>query len=215
MKAKQQAWWEAYSNVLEPGYRALITAEAEAVGLQSFEPNVVPGLLQTEDYIRASTYRAAQLTMDTDTAEKLVELRLERQWRLLERADPLQMEVIIDESVLHRQLGGVEVLREQLLHLAKLARLPHITIRVIPLTRPIDYYDFGLCGFVLMKPRDAASGKPGLYCHDIPHGQLFTEEPAEVWRYQVFFRKMWQAALSPERSLGLIENMADRLTRET
>lgn len=103
--------------------------EAAAAALRWFEPLLVPGLLQTEDYARALLRTRVG---DTDEEiEEMVSSRLERQ-AILARDKPPTLWVVLDEGVLHRPVGGAEVLHDQLLHLAEMAGRPSIVLQVVP-----------------------------------------------------------------------------------
>lgn len=103
--------------------------EAEAVRLRNFEPLVVPGFLQTEAYARAII--ATRFGITVDEIEDEVALRLKRQ-EILTRDKPPALWVILDEWLLRRPVGGADVMREQINHLIKTAREPHISIEIIP-----------------------------------------------------------------------------------
>jgi transcriptional regulator with XRE-family HTH domain len=103
--------------------------EAAATTLRWYEPLVVPGLLQTHGYARA-VFRTR--VGDTDEEiEELVAARLERQ-AILDRPKPPTLWVVIDEGVLHRPVGGADVMREQIKHLTCAARRPNVVVQVIP-----------------------------------------------------------------------------------
>lgn len=103
--------------------------EEHAVGLRAFEPCLIPGLLQTEEYARA-IISAGGLLPEAE-AEKLVELRIERQ-RLLFRGNPPLCVFVLDQSALARLVGGHPVRDAQLGHLRELASVRHVRIHVIP-----------------------------------------------------------------------------------
>jgi hypothetical protein len=203
-------WWDTYTPVLDPAYHALIKAEQTATKIQSFDIAGLHGLLQTEDYSRAIT-RSRLLPMSKVEFESLADLRLKRQWHVFEKAQPPVMQVVLDESVLHRRVGGAEVLREQLLHLARLAKVPHINIRILSLTRPIDYYgDFGLYSFVLLSDgiyRGLYREQAGSYF------QSSTEYITDLRRYEILFAHLWQESLDEEESQALLQKLADILTQ--
>jgi transcriptional regulator with XRE-family HTH domain len=103
--------------------------EAEARTLRAFEPLLVPGLLQTENYARAVLRTRVGDT--DDEIEEMVSARLGRQ-ALLARDRPPTLWVIIDEGVLRRPVGGADVMREQLGHLAEAARRPNVVLHAVP-----------------------------------------------------------------------------------
>ncbi|GGV64685.1 MULTISPECIES: helix-turn-helix domain-containing protein [Streptomyces] len=128
--AEDRPWWHAYRGVLPPTYRDFISLESQATGMRTLETSVVPGLLQTPEYARAVT-RAAVDGVDEQRLDTLVEVRLTRQGVL--RGDPpLRLNAVLDEAVLRRQVGGPEVMARQLDRLMEAARLPQVTLQVLP-----------------------------------------------------------------------------------
>jgi transcriptional regulator with XRE-family HTH domain len=136
-ESREQGWWERYTDGVQAErfvmnaparYTAL---ETEAVRVRSFEVAWVHGLLQAPEYARAVL--DALLSERTDSeVERLVELRLRRQEALTQRTPPLQLEVVLDESVLSRVVGSPEVMAAQLRYLRERSALPNITVRVLP-----------------------------------------------------------------------------------
>jgi transcriptional regulator with XRE-family HTH domain len=117
-----------------PGEHAeFLNVEAEAESVWNWEPQIVPGLLQTEDYARA-VMRGwhAMFTGPPSEIERRVEARRLRQ-QVLRRDPPLQLSVVMDESVLHRQMGEPSVMRQQLEHIIEISQLPNVMVRVLPL----------------------------------------------------------------------------------
>jgi transcriptional regulator with XRE-family HTH domain len=114
---------------LMPWFREWVSIEQEAIALRSFEPLVVPGLLQTEDYARALHVGASPLL--GEEMEQQVAARIARQV-ILDRPSPPQFVAVIDHTVLRRPVGGPRVMREQLLHLAEMGRRPKIHLHLVP-----------------------------------------------------------------------------------
>src|SRR5260370_42042976 len=110
----RKGWWAAYEDVLPTGFGIYVGLEAEASSLRAFESVVVHGLLQTEEYARA-VMTTVRRKLAADEIERNVSLRMQRQDALL-RADPLELWLILDESVLCRDIGGPEVRGKQLVH---------------------------------------------------------------------------------------------------
>ncbi|GGW00166.1 helix-turn-helix transcriptional regulator [Streptomyces globisporus] len=130
-EGKQRVWWQPYSDVLTQRYASYIGFEAEAVAMRSFQTLLIPGLLQTPDYARA-TIQALQPEASAADVRALVEVRLARQNAVLTREEPLKMWAIVDEAVLRRQVGPHEVRERQLLRLAEAAEQPHVVLQVLP-----------------------------------------------------------------------------------
>ena len=129
-EARQPGWWHSFRDVLPNPYEVYIGLEAGAASIRNFEPIVVPGLLQTADYAR-ETFRNGPIELDPEEVERLLEVRLARQ-QILTRDDRPRLWAVIDEAVIHRAVGGSEVMRGQLRHLADAARQGKTTIQVVP-----------------------------------------------------------------------------------
>lgn len=130
-EGKRRVWWQPYNDVLTPRYLDYICLEADASAALSFETTLIPGLLQTPDYARA-VIRALKPERETDEVNALVEVRLARQNAALNREEPLQLWVIVDESALHREVGGASAFNRQLKRLRDAAEQPNITLQILP-----------------------------------------------------------------------------------
>ncbi|SDH09150.1 Helix-turn-helix domain-containing protein [Sinosporangium album] len=123
--------WPLISKESSPKwFRSWTRIEQEARTLRTWEPLLVPGLLQTPGYARAVLSGEPGVSMER--VEEMLEARLQRQI-LFQRQTPPMFQALIDESVLHRPIGGAEVMRQQLEHLLKQMAHPRITIQVVPL----------------------------------------------------------------------------------
>ncbi|MEU1754993.1 helix-turn-helix transcriptional regulator [Micromonospora matsumotoense] len=129
---RKPGWWVPYSHLLDKRTIDFIALEAEATAIANFEPSIVPGLLQTADYIRG-VMRGGPHTLTDDQVEQRVKLRLDRQQRIT-AAEPPIFDAIIDEGALLRPVGDRTVMEAQLSHLLKTAELPNVTVQVIPLS---------------------------------------------------------------------------------
>jgi transcriptional regulator with XRE-family HTH domain len=111
--------------------RPWLEEEDYATGLRTWQPTIVPGLLQTQAYTREIL--AATPGITEEELEKRLTNRMQRQ-AILQRDKPPMLNVVIDEAVLHRIIGDIEVMREQLRHLLEVARHPQVTIQIVPST---------------------------------------------------------------------------------
>ncbi|GAA0323265.1 helix-turn-helix transcriptional regulator [Actinoallomurus spadix] len=111
-------------------FRPFVEVESEATEMLEYEPQAVPGLLQTEDYARAQL-RAGRPRDTDEEIEKHVAARMSRQ-EILTRNDPPFLWVVLDEAVLRRPVGGAAVMRDQLTRLVHASRSPHIVLQVLP-----------------------------------------------------------------------------------
>ncbi|GGI81596.1 transcriptional regulator [Saccharopolyspora subtropica] len=107
-----------------------VALETIASAMQVYEPELVPGLLQTEDYARAIT-RATDPTPTEEEVERLVVTRMERTARI-HSGNPLHLSVVLNEAVLRRPVGGAKVMADQLRYLREATELPNVTLQVLP-----------------------------------------------------------------------------------
>lgn len=132
--AREKSPWNIYKDLGSPEFVAYLAYESAASVIRSFEPLLVPGLLQTEEY----AYEVLREIRGPDkrTVDRLVDLRMDRQ-ELLGRAESLSLHFIMDEAVIHRAVGGPDAMRRQLRHIKEVAEQPHINVRIVPFSRGI------------------------------------------------------------------------------
>lgn len=128
--ANEPGWWHQYADLMPSWFQDYVGLEESASHILVFEPQFVPGLLQTEAYATAIVSRGTPGSISDDDRRR-VALRLRRQ-EVVTRARPPQLWAVIDEAVLHRPIGGTQVMRAQLEHLLELDELPNVTLRVLP-----------------------------------------------------------------------------------
>jgi transcriptional regulator with XRE-family HTH domain len=128
-QANTPGWWHAYSDILPTWLEAYVGLEAAASVLRTYEVQLVPGLLQTEDYARALIRQGSAAT--EEEIARRGELRASRQ-EILRRPDAPQLWAVVDEGALRRPVGSTEVVRRQLRHLIEVTDHPAITLQVLP-----------------------------------------------------------------------------------
>lgn len=207
-EAGQRGWWEIYSDTLPDEHVPFIGLEAEAKWARSWEPQTVPGLLQTEDYARKmiETWRWVE-PIPPAAIERRVKARLERQ-QVLTREQPLILSATLDESVLLRRFGDSSVMREQLAHLIEIAELPNVTLRILPLDGP---HPAGTDSFVHLQ----FAPELGVALHDVVYienlrGALYLEDEIETYQYRLAFDRLTQESLDPRKSIMLIQRAIRR-----
>ncbi|MEV7615062.1 helix-turn-helix transcriptional regulator [Streptomyces sp. NPDC089799] len=195
-------WWHDYRGLLPQEYRDFISLEAGARSARTVELSVVPGLLQTPAYARAVT-RAALGGLPEPKVDALVDVRLARQSVL--RADPpLELDAVLDEAVLRRQIGGPEVMAEQLWHLVDVAALPHVRLQVLPFS--VGGH-LGLTGpFVIFSFPNIADLDVVVLDHLT--SSLYLERKEDLEAYGAAFRTIQSHALPPQDSSELISGIA-------
>jgi hypothetical protein len=122
-------WWHQYGDLLPQWFRAYVDLEQAATLIRAYESQFVPGLLQTDDYMRA--VMGGALDEAAEDIERRVELRLARQ-ALLTRPGPPRLWAVVEEGVLRRPVGGPRVMRAQLERLIELAQLPSVVLQILP-----------------------------------------------------------------------------------
>jgi transcriptional regulator with XRE-family HTH domain len=195
--ASQLGWLQLYESDLTEGYQTYISFEAEAIRLQNYESLYVPGLLQTEGYARAVIRGVLPFETDEDI-EQRVEVRMRRQ-QALSREQPVPLWAVFDEAAIHRVVGGADVTREQLRHLAHTSKSPNITIQLIPYAAGAHP---GMPGSFLVM--EFADDDPALVYTENAGGGLFLESDIDIIRYRATFQHLVAQALSPSDTLKYI-----------
>jgi hypothetical protein len=204
-KARQEGWWERFDYLVADWFPVYVGLEQGASRIRTFEPLVVPGILQIADYAR-DIMRGGLRRRGGREVDRLVELRIERQAILTRGKEPTELDAIIDESVLHRSTATPGVLGAQLKHLADMAALPHVTLRVLPLETGVQSFATGPFA-ILSFPSDRP--EPMVY---LEHrgGALWLEEFDAVERYTLAFDSLADMALAPKKSLATLREAAER-----
>jgi transcriptional regulator with XRE-family HTH domain len=192
-QSKQQAWWQSY----DLPYSTYVGLEAEAVAISDYQSSVVPGLLQTADYARAG-HEGAMPRLSPHEIDRRIEAKLTRQ-SLLTLADPPSFKVVLDEAVLHRQVGGRRVMGVQLERLIETAHLPNVTVQVIPFT--VGAHPGVESNFNIL---DMPVPTPGIVFVEGLVGYLYLERPDELERYHKIFERLEEIALSPKDTIDTI-----------
>nr|WP_223187550.1 helix-turn-helix transcriptional regulator [Streptomyces sp. CBMA29] len=204
-ESRQQGWWHAFGDI---PYSVYIGLETEAASLRVFEPQVVPGLLQTPGY--AAAMIAGNLPEATpEQVDKRVSVRMRRQQRITDKDMPLRMWAVMDEAALCRKVGDEQVMREQLLHLVELSHMPHVTVQVLPFEAGAHP---GLSGqFAVLEFTDVTDATV-VYLEGV-NSDLYLEKDTDVQAYSVMYEHLRAQALSAELTRQFIIEAAERYTR--
>jgi hypothetical protein len=197
-EARKKGWWHAY-GLSDAGYVAL---ETDAAVVYDYQLGYIPGLLQTADYIR-TVFRGSPPPRSEAEIDRIVRVRLFRQRRLTEDP-PLELVAIVDETVLHRPIGGAEGRRHQLRHLMRQAALPSVCLQVLPVSVGVHQGlngPFSVLGF-------ADPDEPTIAYVENAVGATHVHKDAEVRGYKLVFDRLRSEALSPRDSVALIERLA-------
>jgi transcriptional regulator with XRE-family HTH domain len=204
---RQQHWWQEYADlptVVVAGF------EAEASTISQYSTQLVPGLLQTEAYARA-VLEAIRLDAKGDEIDRRFELRMHRQALLTSEHAP-EYWAVLDEAVARRQVGGPVVMAEQLGQLIETAKLPNVTLQVLPFTSGAHA---GMDGeFTLYHYRESAD--PDVVYIENTGSDLHLEAPEVTRRYSKIFDRLRAAAHNPGesiRTLGVIQSQLNAVER--
>jgi transcriptional regulator with XRE-family HTH domain len=198
-QGKTRGWFARYGD-LPASYSRYIGLESSAAEMRDYEALVIPGMLQTEEYTRALL--AASTGESEETVEAHVKARRERQSLLTREDQPLQLIAVLDESVIRRSIGGVDVMRSQLKHLADMGRARNVTVQILPFSGGAYA---GMAGsFAILKFQDA----PSVVYAEAMTGDIYPAAD-DVQRYADVFENLRAAALSPLESINLIEDSAN------
>jgi hypothetical protein len=209
--ASRKGWWEEYSDVSSAEYREFIGLEAEASSIAVWHVEVVTGLLQTERYARSLLTEYSRVEpIAPAIIERRVELRMRRK-QVLEKEPPLDLLVVLDESVLKRQYGDQSVMYEQLQSLATEADRPNIILRILPLRapHPVSAESFVIFSF---GPKDNA------ILHDVVateglKASFYIENQQETYMHLLVFNTLLEATLDAAASRDLIIQTAESYWR--
>jgi len=203
-QANQPGWWRRYNDVMPGWFQDFVGLEESAERIQAYELQFVPGLLQTEEYARSIMTRGRPEHAPPDT-ERRIALRMQRQ-KILTGVHPTKLWVVIDESVLHRPIGGRRVLREQLNHLLEASRQPNITVQVVP---------NALSGYAAEGPfmilRFIEPELPDVVYIEHLSGALYLDSQEEIETYSRSLDRLSVDAETPDRSRQLLSKVISEI----
>jgi hypothetical protein len=196
-EGRQPGWWTPYTSAVRPTFATFLGLEAEATSYMEYSAMIVPGLLQTERYMRA-VINAAIPQLDDETIEKRIEVRRKRQAEMFARGYPTHF--VIDQACLLRRVGDAEIMNEQLRHLTEVARSRRVTIQVIPFE--IGAHASVIGSFSLL----TFDGMPPVAFVELLGGDLYADGPDSV-RYTEHFDKLREGALPEPLALSLVDEI--------
>ncbi|HVV21027.1 MAG TPA: helix-turn-helix transcriptional regulator [Pseudonocardiaceae bacterium] len=193
-QANTPGWWHQYSDVLPTWFETYLGLEQAAALIRGYEPQFVPGLLQTAEYARA-VIRLAHTGEPDDDVESRVALRMDRQ-RILTAADAPAVWLVVDAAALRRPYGGRAVLRGQIEHLLRVGELPTVTIQVVPYEAGGHAAAGG--GFAIL--RFAAPELPDIVYLEQLTSALYLDKQSDVDQYSSVMNRLAIQAHTPERT---------------
>jgi transcriptional regulator with XRE-family HTH domain len=205
-QARQRGWWQAYADVMPSEYANLIGLEAEAAEIRTYQPELIHGLLQTEDYARA-VIRSGRPGDTAGEVDRRVEIRMTRQ-QILDRPDPPRLRVVLNEAAVRRMTGGPAVMRAQLAALTAERDRSNVSVQVLPFTAG-EHPAMASGPFVLLEFPQAAD--PGVITAENLTGSLSLDAPDDFRQYARTFDFLQAAALGPRETRDMLITLAGQI----
>ena len=206
-EARQPGWWSQYSEVAPSGLLQLIDYESAASAVSQFETMFVPGILQIEDYASAILQAFYDEKPTEERVTAMVKLRTARR-DLLNSENAPRFSFVLDESVIHRQVGSPAITSRQFRRLVEVAKLPNVTIHIVPFTaglHPGMTYPFEVVQF-------EDTPDENVVFIEGPRGDVIVDDPEESRDYLESFDRITALSLSPTASIDLLREAADEMT---
>jgi transcriptional regulator with XRE-family HTH domain len=204
-EANTPGWWQHYGDVLPSWFRTYVDLEAAATLIRTYEGQFVPGLLQTDDYMRAVVH-GAHLEDSSDEVGRRVRLRMARQM-VLTGEQPPRLWAVVDEAALRRPVGGPEVMRAQLERLLEATKLPNVTLQVLPFdagAHPAMVGSFSILRFPDQELPDV------VYLEHLTSA-IYLNKTDEVDQYLHVMESICVRAAPPDRTAELLDKILDEL----
>jgi transcriptional regulator with XRE-family HTH domain len=203
-EANTPGWWQRYGDVLPQWFRTYVDLESAASLIRTYEGQLVPGLLQTDEYIRAVVHDAS-LEPSEDVGRR-VRLRMARQ-TVLTGEHPPRLWAVVDEAALRRPVGGREVMRGQLERLIAATKLPNVTLQILPFAggaHPAMVSAFSILRFADRELPDV------VYLEHLTNA-VYLDKREEVERYLDVMELLCVASEPPARTVELLTRFLDQL----
>jgi len=206
LKAAQKGkdWWINFAPTVPDWFELYLGLETGAARISSYD-QIIPGLFQIPEYADA-LYRAGERRLNDEEIRAKVELRMARQAIFDRDEDVPQVWSVLDESALHRLVGGPEVMRTQLERLVSLVESRHVEIQVLP--NRVGAHAGVEGTFTILDYGQDFVGDPGTAYVETRVQGLYYEDPAQVTEYRRVFERLQVQAERPEDSLAMIKQAA-------
>ena len=202
-EANTPGWWRHYGDLLPSWFRTYVDLEAAAAVIRTYEGQFVPGLLQTDDYMRA-VVRGAHLEDNSEEVGRRVRLRMARQ-TLLTREQPPRLWAVVDEAALRRPVGGRKVMRGQLERLLEASKLPNVTLQVLPFAAGAHAAMVG--SFSILRFGDQEL--PDVVYLEHLTSASYLSKTDEVDRYLHVMESICVRAAAPDQTVELLNRLLD------
>lgn len=203
-ESNQPGWWHGYHDLLPRWFQDFVGLEESASRIQTYEVAFVPGLVQTENYAKAVVRRGLPDAPEAEIARR-VGLRMHRQRQIAEPATT-RLWAVLDEAVLHRAVGGQDVLREQLAYLLDVTTRPNVTLQVVPFRHGGSAAE---SSFTLL--RFAEPELPDVVYLEHLSGALYLDKADDVEIYSKVAQRLAVEAETPDESRATVRRVLDTL----
>jgi transcriptional regulator with XRE-family HTH domain len=213
-ETKARGWWHSYGDAIPEYFDVYIGLEEAASHFSWYESELVPGLFQTEDYARA-VIRADNPGVNDAEIDRRVHVRMARQALLTRVTRPPVFDVVLNEAILHRPVGGEQAALGQLTRLSEVSELPTVSLRVVPFSAGVHH---GIMSGPFVTLRFPLNGNgqetepPIVYVESFT-GALYLDRPHEVARYDTAFKNIWESSLDERASQELITQVTRELVK--
>ncbi|MET8311317.1 helix-turn-helix transcriptional regulator [Micromonospora sp. NPDC005173] len=216
VETKSKGWWHAYGDAVPSWFELYVGLESAASRLRGYDESLIPGILQTRAYADA-LFRLGRMLSD-DEREQAVEVRLQRQASLTRRlpAAP-RLEAVLSEAVLRRTVGGQTTMAAQLDHVLKLAELPTVSVRVLPLAAgPQPGAVAGTFMILDFPPGNGgrAVPEPSVVYSESLTGALYLDKPDELAAYERVWRGLDSLSLHEAESKDMIKRITGEIRHD-
>jgi hypothetical protein len=205
-QANNPGWWHPFADLLPPWFQSYLGLEEAASLIRTFELQFVPGLLQTADYARA-VIKLGHKGASEEEIVRRIQLRQGRR-QVLSRPKPPQLWAVIDEAVLRRPIGGVEVMRAQLEALAEASERPDIRLQIISF-RAGGHAAAGGPFTILRFPEPDL---PDVVYIEQLTSALYLDKRSDVDHYAIAMEELCVDAEPPDETPAMLSKMLDQIS---
>lgn len=200
VQQERKGWWVEQSDNLSPSFVDLLRLEAAATSIRTFEPGLIHGLLQEEDYARYAAQSTRTWASDEEL-ERFIATRKARQ-DILTRDTPVEFHTIISEAVLRQPLGGPDVFARQLEALLTSSERDNITVQVLPFSEKPHPGVTGAFSILSLPKLD--------FVHiELMTSDVYVEDESSVNEYGSAYEVLSEQAYSPEQSRELVADIME------
>jgi hypothetical protein len=200
-EANMPGWWNAYRDLLPQWFRAYVDLEAVAAQIRTYQGQLVPGLLQTEAYMRA-LMRGTLRDRRPEEIDRRVRLRLRRQ-RLLTQDGGPQLWAVMDEAALRRPVGGKKVLRAQIERLIEATTLPRVSLQVLPFSAGAHAAMVGAFSILRFADQDL----PDVVYLEHVTNAMYLDKPEDVEEYAHIMSSVGVHGAPPEQTAEILTEL--------